>query len=204
MAQLACNKRDKSVKVKKLRRDGFVPCIVYGRHLENDIQIQVKLKSLEKLKGDASKGSQIELLIDEEPINTMIKAIDYAPMTNKIQHVDFQVLTSGERIKTSVPIHFIGKDDVKEEGNIQENLTSLDYEVLPKDILDGLDVDVSGLTIGHDIKVEDLPIMSDERFHVLTSPNTVVASLAPIQEVVLETDDTAQVAEEAEDEAAEE
>jgi len=196
MTKLVCSKRDGLTKVKKLRRDGFVPCIVYGKNLDKDISIQVEMKVLEGMKSDASKGSQIELIIDDEPYNTMIKAIDYTPMTYKIQHIDFQVLTSGETIKTSVHINFINKDQVREEGNIQENLSSLDYEVLPKDIITSLDVDVSGLTIGHDIKVKDLPISNDERYNVLTSEMTVVASLAPIQEVVLETEDTAQVVDE--------
>lgn len=193
---LECSKRDGSVKIKQLRRDGFVPAVIYGKNLDENVNIAISEKALSGAKESISIGSQVTLVVDGEEYSTMIKEITRPVMSQGYQHFDFQVLTKGEKIKTSVSINFVGIGDIKEEGNVQEYLHAIEYEVLPKDMLDSIEVDLSGLTIGHDIIVADLDISKDEKFHVLTADNSTVASLAPIVEVVLETEDTAQVAEE--------
>lgn len=198
---LVCKKRDGSIKVKQLRREGFVPAVVYGKNLDENVNIAIELKKLNSVKDGVSIGSQVTLVVDGEEYSTMVKAFNRRVMTNVYEHVDFQVLTKGEKIKTSVSINFINKGDIKEEGNVQEYLHAIEYEVLPKDMLDSIDVDLAGLTIANDITVADIELLKDDKYHVLTADNTTVVSLAPIAEVVLETEDTDQVAPE-EDEAA--
>jgi len=201
---LECTKRDGSVKIKQLRRDGFVPGVVYGKNLDENVSIAIKMKTLISLKNTISIGSQVTLLVDGVEYSTMIKTFDRTVMDKSYQHFDFQVLTEGEKIKTSVSINFINKDEIKEEGNVQEYLHAVEYEVLPKDILDSIEVDLSVLTYSNDITVADLAISSDERYHVITASNTTVATLAPIVEVVLETEDTDQVVTEEVEEETEE
>jgi len=192
--KIICSKRDGVTTNKKLRREGFVPGVIYGKNLEENINIQTNLHELSKQKSGMTIGAQIELVVDGESYATMLKDFDLSVMKKDYLHLDFQVLTSGEKIKTSAPINFINKDDIREEGNVQEYLHAVEYEVLPKDMIDAVDVDLSKLTLANDIKVGDLDIVNDDRYHVLTDVMAVVATLAPIQEVVLETEDTAQVA----------
>lgn len=199
---LVCKKRDGSIKVKQLRREGFVPAVIYGKNLDENVNIAIELKKLNSVKDGVSIGSQVTLDVDGEEYTTMVKTFNRRVMTNVFEHLDFQVLTEGEKIKTSVPINFINKGDIKQEGNVQEYLHAVEYEVLPKDILDSIDVDLSELTIAKDITVADIAILQDEKYHVLTASNTTVVSLAPIAEVVLETEDTAQVAADETEEAA--
>ena len=202
---LECTKRDGSIKIKQLRRDGFVPAVVYGKNLDENVSVAISEKALLSAKDGIAIGSQVTLVVDGEEYSTMIKDFTRTVMAKKLQHLDFQVLTKGEKIKTSVVINFVKKEDIKEEGNVQEYLHAVEYEVLPKDMLDSIDVDLSVLTYGNDITVADLDISKDERYHVLTAGNSTVATLAPIVEVVLETEDTDQVApeEEATEEVAE-
>ena len=200
MSNLVCSKRDGTMKIKKLRREGFVPGNIYGKNLEQSINIQIVGKSLSGRKSDLAIGSQMVLVVDGEEYNTMVKAVDFIPMSNSYQHFDFQVLTEGEKIKTSTPINFINKEEIQIEGNVQEYLNVVEYEVLPKDMIDSLEVDLSVLTLSNDIKVSDLAMANDDRFHMITPMNTVLVSLAPIQELVLETEET----EDAEEVASEE
>lgn len=194
MSNLVCSKRDESIKNKKLRREGFVPAIIYGKNLDETIKLQIPEKELSTQMKTHSIGSQIVVAVDGEEYETMIKAVTFIPMSTRYQHVDFQVLTSGEKIKSSFSINFINKDKITMEGNVQEYVHTVDYEVLPKDMIESVDVDLSVLTVDNDIKVSDMSIFNDERYNILTADNTTLVSLASIQEVVLETEDTAEVA----------
>lgn len=191
---LECTKRDGSVKIKQLRRDGFVPGVIYGKNLDENVNVAINMKTLLGTKESFSIGKQVTVTVDGVEFSTMIKDFTRTVMTKAYQHFDFQVLTEGEKIKTSVGITFVNRDGIKEEGNVQEYLHAVEYAVLPKDILDTIEVDLSVLTYGKDITVADLAISNDERYHVITSGNTTVATLAPIVEVVLETEDTDEVA----------
>ena len=193
MSKLVCSVRDMSIKAKKLRRDGYVPGNLVGKNLDGSIAMTIDAKALSnELKG-SSVSSQILLDIDGKEYDAIIKTLEFLPMSNKIQHIEFQELTSGEKIKTSVTINFINGDKIVDDGNLQEYLHAIDYEVLPKDMIESLDVDISGLTLGHDIKVADLDFAKDEKFNVLTAMNVTLISLSAIQAVALETEETEEV-----------
>lgn len=194
MSKLACNVRDMSLKTKKLRRDGFVPGNLVGKNLDHSIAVIIESGALSHEMKGSTVSSQLTLDIDGTEYDAVIKSLDYAPMSNKIQHIEFQALTVGETVKTSVALNFINGDKIEGEGNLQEYVHSIDYEVLPKDMLESLDVDISGLTLGKDIKVEDLDFAKDERYNVLTAMNVSLISFSAIHEVVLETEDTDEVA----------
>lgn len=199
MSKLVCSIRDMSVKAKKLRRDGYVPGNLVGKNLDGSIAVTIDTKALSaELKG-STVSSQVLLDIDGKEYNAIIKTLEHLPMSNKIQHIEFQELTSGEKIKTSVSLNFINGENIVEEGNLQEYLHAIDYEVLPKDMVDSLDVDISGLTLGNDIKVGDLDFAKDERYNVLTAMNVTLISLSAIHDLVLETEDTDEVAPEEEE-----
>lgn len=194
MTNLECNKRDQGMKIKKLRREGFVPGNICGKNLEASISIQIELKSLLGRKSDFALGSQLTLSVDGEEFNTMVKSVDFEPVKKTYQHVEFQVLTSGEKIKTSTHITFINKEGITDEGNVQEYVNVVEYEVLPEDMIDSIEVDLSALSHGHDITVADLAIAKDDRYHLITPENTTLVTLAPIQELAVEEDE--EVAEE--------
>lgn len=189
MSTFVCNKREKADKVKKLRREGIVPGVIFGKNLDASISIKFQEKAFAELIKADPNLSQIELDLDGEKYNAMVKTVDYVHMSKKIQHIEFQVLTSGEKIKTTLNLNFINGDKITLEGNIQEYLNQIEYEVLPKDMLDSLDVDLSGLTYHDSITVSDLSIYNDDRYHVLTKENATIATLAPFNEVVLETEE---------------
>lgn len=197
---LECTKRDESLKAKQLRRTGFIPGVIYGKNLDENVSVQMNLRTLNKQKSGITVGAQLDLVVDGEEYNVLIKSFERSVMKKEFLHFDFQVLTSGEKIKTSVPIHFINKDQIKEEGNVQEYLNAIEYEVLPKDMLETIEVDLSVLEIGKDISVSDLAESKDERYHILTAANSTIVSLSPIHDVVLESEDTAQVVVEEEEE----
>ena len=186
MSTLVCAKRDAKAKVKALRREGIVPAVIYGKNLDSSISIQIEASNLSVALKSASLGSQIALDVDGEEYFTMLKRIDYIPMSSKVEHLDFQVLTKGEKIKTSVRINFINKDVASRNGILQEQMNAIEYEVLPKDIIDHIDLDLETLEIGTDIKVQDLDIAKDDKYNVLTPLNATIVLLSAEREIELE------------------
>lgn len=177
MPVLNCDLRDDSVTIKALRRALIAPGVIYGKNLKETVKIQVPYTHIAQLMRENSLGSQITVVVGETTYVTMLKKVDYIHMTNVVQHVDFQVLTMGEKIKTSAPIHFINKDKVSIEGSLQERQSAIEYEVLPSDIIDFFEVDLAGLALGDDIKLQDLAVSNDPKFNFITPMNTSLVSL---------------------------
>ena len=89
-----------------------------------------------------------------EEIKSILKDVQFDPLTDRITHVDFQAITVGQVIQVQVPINVIGQAiGVKEGGRFVQNLHKVDVECLPRDIPSHLDVDVSELHIGDTILI---------------------------------------------------
>lgn len=203
MSKLVCSIRDSQSKPRRLRREGKIPGIVYGRHLDKSISVQMDEKKLVHLLKHAHVGSQVTLEVGKDNMAAMIKDVSYSLYGAKLQHIDFQVLTSGEKIKSSAALNFINKDDIKEEGSVQEHMTSIEYEALPENMVEEIEVDLSLLTLEKDIKVSDLPIASDKNVHLITDQALTIVNLVPLHIVVEEEEEEGEEAAAAEPVSAE-
>lgn len=177
MPSLKCTKRDTSIKVKALRRSELAPAVIYGKNLKESVQIQVANIDFSKLVKEASLGSLVTVDVEGTTYETMLKKVDYVPMSKLVQHADFQVVTAGEKIKTSAPIHFINAGSVSSEGILQERLNALEYEVLPTNMVEYFEVDLAKLELGEDIKLQDLDVFADEKFNFITPDNASIVGL---------------------------
>ncbi len=164
MTTLKAKKRESSSKGKHLRRVGYIPAIVYGRNLDASIPIQIDSADALKLIKHSGIGSQIEVNIDGETYNTMLKDMASHPVTYKLMHLDFQVLTSGEKVSVSAHLNIIGKESLPPDAVVQEVVSELTYTALPKDLIDHIDIDISAMTIGDTLHLKDLPLANDERY----------------------------------------
>jgi large subunit ribosomal protein L25 len=109
------------------------------------------------------------------PARAMIRDWQSDPVRGDLLHVDLVRIALDAKLKLKVPIHVIGEPEgVKLQGGIFEFiLRDIDVECLPDDIPEAVTVDVSGLTIGRNLRVSELPI--GPKVKVLTDPNRVVA-----------------------------
>jgi large subunit ribosomal protein L25 len=183
---------------KKLRRDGYIPCVVYG-HGEQALSITIMKKDLEDmLKKNPYGLGVVNLEIkDKETMWSVIKALQRDHITDDVLHIDFHHLHKGEMITVNVPVIPIGTPTGEKEGGILEQVThEIRIKVLPSKISSVFEIDVSGLTIGKAIHVRDIDIGDAELddnpdrtvFHVVT-PRV-------IEEVVPEVEKVEEVAEE--------
>jgi len=178
---LKAEKREiKGKKVKSLRRQGFLPAIIYGHKVKN-ISLKIPLADFKKIYEKAGENSLIELKIDKSPSRSvLIHDVQFDKVKGDILHADFYQVKMKEKITSSVPLKFIGKSKAVEEkeGVLVKNLDEIEVECLPADLPRSIEVDISGLnTFDDTILVKDLDIPKEVK--VLTNKDEVIAAVQP-------------------------
>jgi large subunit ribosomal protein L25 len=183
---------------RRLRRQGDVPCILYGVEKES-LKLSVNRKELEKLLGEAH--SVIELNYDNTKQRAVVKEIQYHPIKGEIIHLDLQRIKAGQEVTIAVPLKFVGNSPgVKMGGVFQEQKSELEITCLPKHLPHVIEVDISELNIGDAIHVSDLAL---ENISIKSDVTTTICSVAvprKIEEVVTAEPEEEEFEEEAEPE----
>lgn len=180
--ELEATKREEvGKKLTSLRKQGFIPAVVYGRKVKSQ-PIQVERKAFEKniLKSAAGRNAIISLKIaGGAKISALTSEIQRNPLNDIILHIDFNAVVMDEAIKTKVPIELTGLPiGVKEGGGIFiHGLREVEVECLPGEIPDRFNVDVSKLNIGDTLHISDLSVQAKVR--ILTNHTEMIASCAP-------------------------
>ena len=182
---------------KRLRREGFVPGVVYG-HGEETTPIKVPTMQIsEFLKQSHGEAVSLRLKLGKKKYNAIIKAIERDPVTGDILHLDFQILHKGEKITVEVPIEVVGTPIGVKQGGILEHLVrSIEVRAIPSKLPSHIEIDVSELHIGDSIFVKDLKL---EDVEILEDPEeAIVTVLAPRKAVEVVEEEEAELLEEEE------
>lgn len=177
--------------VKKLRRDGLVPGVVYHRG-EEPVSIELPGRELQKiLHSHENENILINLTIEKEKKKSravIIKELQHDPVKRNILHVDFNEISLTELITVEVEIEAKGEAvGVKQEGGFLDHpLRQIKIQCLPTEIPGHIDVDVSGLKLNDSIHVKDLKV--SDKIKVLTDPEALLFQVKKIEEKVEETE----------------
>ncbi|SKC84855.1 50S ribosomal protein L25 [Maledivibacter halophilus] len=176
MGEMRDSTKKKSLKA--LRREGYVPGILYGRNIENK-NIKIRENDLKRTFNYCNVGSKVELNIGNEGILTLVKNIQYHAVKGNIIHIDFQELTKGEKIRVKIPIHLTNKSSVESNTMVvQEQLKEIEIQTLPEYLPDNIEVDACVLDSKESITVADLDIYNNKDIEILSEPEQVIATLA--------------------------
>lgn len=199
MADYVIDAEPRSVTGKKvgaLRRTGVVPATVYGPK-QDPVNVQIPYRPLEVALLKAGGSHLIQLVTDGKGQTVLVRDVQRHTITRKIMHVDFFALDMKAKLRTDLPVHYIGESPAvaAKLGVIITGPTSLHVELLPSKLIDFIPVDISGLTeIGDAILVKDLNIGDD--IEILNDPEELLARLTQTaaarsdEEVDEETEDT--------------
>lgn len=160
------------------RMRGQIPAVIYGRGRES-VALTVALKEFERaLSGHSAGSTVIDLFIDGEPVKTLIRDIQRHPYKPRILHVDFMEIHAGQQLKVNVPVRLVGSPEgVKNAGGVLDQvLREVEIEVLPRNIPDHIDLDVSLLEINQSLHVSDLEVPNAK---VLTDPAKTICAVVP-------------------------
>lgn len=181
----------------RLRRQGLVPCTIYGIEKESS-SLAINKKELEKLLANAQ--SVIKINYDGGDQKSVIKEIQYHPVKGDIIHVDFMRIKAGQEIHVTVPLKFVGEaPGIKLGGVFQMIKSDLDISTLPKYMPNEIEVDISKMEIGDTIHISDLNL---ENITIILEPETTLCSIA-MPKKIEEVEEEAEEGEEIEGEEAE-
>ncbi|HPW44755.1 MAG TPA: 50S ribosomal protein L25 [bacterium] len=145
---------------KKLRSDGQIPAVLYGRSIE-PVSIVVNRKEVEA----AVKGSQgTNILIDlsiKGGESGLARIRDYQadPFKREFLHLDFQAISITDKIEVEVPIEITGKSvGVKEGGVLEQMRRTLLVKALPDRIPASIALDITDLNIGDSVHADEIKL----------------------------------------------
>ncbi len=147
---------------RRLRAEGKIPAVVYG-HGMDPLPVSVDRRELRQaLSGAAGMNTILDLTVDGTVYPTLIKDIQRHPVKRSVQHIDFIQVNLNEEIVVSVPIHLDGEaKDVESNGGLVDlAMQELSVRTTPRNIPDGITIDVSEMTMDSVIRVEDIPLPS--------------------------------------------
>jgi large subunit ribosomal protein L25 len=170
-------------KVNHLRKEGWIPGIIYG-HGEKSKPIMIKEEELtDVLHNMHSEATLLDLDYEGKKLQVLMRDVSRNPLTEKLLHVDFQHIHENEEINVHVILEYQGKPKGVEEGGIL-NIEHRDLIVrcLPKDIPEKITVDVSYLEIGNSIHIKDLDI--PEGVKVEEDPSSTVVNILSPRKII--------------------
>jgi large subunit ribosomal protein L25 len=144
--------------VRRLRRDGKVPGVIYG-HGTDPVPVAVEARDLRvALTGEAGANQLLSLKTDTGTYLTLAREMQRHPVAQTVSHVDFVIVRRDEVISADVPITLNG--DATEvhhgDGLVEQQLFALTINALPTAIPSAIEADISDLTIGGSVRVSDL------------------------------------------------
>ena len=181
-----------------LRRQGKVPGVIYGHGREAEA-VMIDTGALNRMLVGISAGTAIvDVAVDDRPpVKALIREIQRdAVRPSEILHLDLYEVRSDEEITLEVPVRLIGvPDGVRNFGGVLDHvLRELEIEVLPSNIPEHVDLDVTQLAIGHSLFVRDIDVPNAR---VLNDPDTTICTVvaprteeapAPVEEAVATTE----------------
>jgi len=163
---------------RQARFRGQVPAVLYGRGRPTQA-LAVESQALEKaLAGIEPESTIIELAVDGKKTQALIREIQRHPIRPDIIHVDFYEIHAQQKVTLKVPVHLVGAPDgVRNAGGVLDQVTrEVEIEVLPVDIPDRVELDVTALKIGDSLHVRDLAIPNAT---ILTQDDLTIATVVP-------------------------
>ncbi len=162
--------------VRQLRRDNLIPAVVYGAGGQPVI-VSCPRRPLEILLAKAGGTHVIELNVAGSGTeNALVREVVRDPIRRDIQHVDFLRIDLNKKLRTEVPIRFVGSPKLGADLTLAEYMTQIEVECFPKDIPDHLEVNVGNLNgAGASVSVKDLPAI--EGVVYLAELNDVIVRL---------------------------
>ena len=172
---------------KSMRKNGNVPCVIYGGGQESPVHIGVSENQLKKVIYTPNVY-KISITVEEKSYETIIRDIQFHPVNDDILHVDFLQLQDDKPVSIAVPVKLKGNSiGILNGGKLNLVMRQLTINCLPTDLPDNIEIDISDLRIGQSVRIESLDIKNVEFLHpnslVVVSIKTARAAVAEDEEI---------------------
>ena len=167
-------------KVKTLRATGQVPATIYGRGMSS-LTISILETEFKKLYSKIGSTGLVELTIGKSTVPVLINHVQFHPVTDALQHVEFHQVDLKEKVHAKIPLVHTGESPAVEQnlGVLLTTSDEVEVEALPADLPEHIVVDISKLLeVGSELKVSDLVI--PKGVELLTQPSVTVVKIEPL------------------------
>jgi len=172
--------------VRRLRREGKIPGVIYG-HGTEPVPIAVVARELRAaLNTEAGANQLLSLETGAGTYLTIAREMQRHPIAQTVTHVDFVIVRRDEVISADVPITLVGEalEVHHGDGLVEQQMFTLPIRALPGAIPTVIEADISELTIGGQVRVSDISL--PEGVTTETDPETAIAIGQPPRVVTLE------------------
>ena len=161
---------------KLVRKNGFVPGILYYGGEENE-NISIEKSVLSRA---IQSGQRVfEITRDGDSQYTMIKEMQYHPVTDEIMHIDLMRVRRSQKMIISVPIHISGDSiGVREGGILSQALSQVEISCYPTDVPENIAVNVADLQVNQSMSVGEIKLDNDD-IEIISDPSLNVVSINP-------------------------
>ena len=176
---------------KQLRREGNVPCVVYGG--ESPVHFHAPVADFRDVIYTPNVY-RIDIDLDGNTIPCVIQDIQFHPVSDDVLHIDFIQLIEGKPLVLEVPVRLIGNArGVRNGGKMKRVLRKLKVKTTPDNLPDAIEHDITDLRIGQSVRVSDI---AANNFEIVNSPSAVIVSIKTSR-VAVDEDDLDEETEEA-------
>jgi len=157
---------------KQLRREGNVPCVMYGGKEQKHFHVPMILfRDLVY----TPQAAFVDVNVEGEVHRCILQDVQFHPVSEIILHADFLELNDDKTVTMSIPVKLVGNaPGVQEGGKLLTKVRKLKVKALPANMPENIEFDVSKLDLGKSVRVEDAQTGD---FTILQNTLTTVASV---------------------------
>jgi large subunit ribosomal protein L25 len=166
---------------RRLRKQGFVPGVLYGRTGAKAFVVDERhLRSA--LTGSSGLHAVLDVVLEGQTTahSSILKEYQRDPIRGHVRHIDLLEVRLDVAIQATVNVHLHGAEDapgVKEGGVLSQPSSTVNVEALPMEIPESIEADVSRMEMGDALRLEDIPTLEGVVF--LDDPHeTVIATIS--------------------------
>jgi large subunit ribosomal protein L25 len=157
---------------KAIRKQNMVPAVMYGGKEQKTLT--VPYVDLQKILYSPDVY-QVNLTIDGVTYPTVIREVQFHPVTDRILHVDFLELLPGKEVVIEIPVKFVGTSPgVLAGGKLVKSLRKIKVKATAENFPEYVTVDISGLNIGNTLKIKDIQLPNAK---LVDTPERAVAAV---------------------------
>ncbi len=164
-------------KLRKLRSEGNVPAVVYGKDISSKTVFVDEIEFVKTVKVIGKNGI-IFLATDEGTYQVIANDVQMDSLKGNIVHVDFYKVDMKSEMDADVAVQLVGEAmGVKDGGIVQQTLHEVSVRSLPSDIPEAIEIDISHLMIGDSLQVRDIP--KSDKYEINNEPEEGIMTILP-------------------------
>jgi large subunit ribosomal protein L25 len=168
---------------KELRHQGMILGAVYGRGIES-VPVTLKARDLSRVfNAETGMNTLIDLQLDGKRHLVRVSKLETDPITHYPLHISLQTISATEPQKATISLEFTGEPEAvrAKEGLLEIAHSTIDVRALPEDIVSGLTLDVSDMTLNSVKRAGDVKL--PKGYELLTDPDASLVSLHGVQKM---------------------